>query len=690
MARTKLEEKQEPPKIIDHNQCFEGDLLITFPLQDSQQPPILTKLSDKIRYRDRDPISFQIEKSQRDESGELYKSFTNGVYFIPEGYKKLFNSNLIASFDKKKYDLIKIDEDGSIYIDSLVSHARSYVQPYIYSRVKLSRSNSYYHKKFIRVSKNDNQSVENSFISKLMPGSDITNYENVKSKIGSYSSSSPISSPFIPSYKKICFSTLKQLFSIDKENTLKKIKSLPFDLKEQFIEYCLLEDRPIGYLIIWALYNDKEISKDEKEKLFTLNVLIGSALKKDTWLRNNFEMQIEDDVYISGNDSKINVYDNYELFKFKELSSESEIRHRLFESEVKSKDLVNGSPSIVPKEEFLANFHRETRGLFKDEHGNTPKGFLFIGGLITSCLTGQSQGFESSDIDVLMLCDPNESFESAYIKKVENIFGEDYEDKGYSIHAMGGHVVFSLQHPNRTVQFNIYQFKDINEVLLGVDIDCSCFAFDGTDVWTLERGLLAVNHRINIASQFSYKIRGGDQYQRRLLKYLSRGYDIHYHNTPAIQDIVNNFNTEDKSTMSECMSGFQLLLAAKYNKEIETILNQSTKDRSLPYGPQWKKENFDRYMTQCFETIYDGYSSSGVFCPVETIDDLFQYLESSKEPLAMQDNNWDIPTLTEEFSILLAEKDEEDERFSQLPPIEQFLNLDDKETFVTSKIPKTE
>lgn len=438
------------------------------------------------------------------------------------------------------------------------------------------------------------------------------------------------------------------------------------------------------------MYNDKEISKDEKEKLFTLNVLIGSALKKDTWLRNNYEMQVEDDVYISGNDSKINVYDNYELFKFKELSSESEIRHRLFKSEVKSKDLVDGSPSIVPKEEFLANFHRETRGLFKDEHGNTPKGFLFIGGLITSCLTGQAQGFESSDIDVLMLGDSNESFESAYISKVENIFGEDYEDKGYSIHAMGGHVVFSLQHPNRTVQFNIYQFKDINEVLLGVDIDCSCFAFDGTDVWTLERGLLAVNHRINIASQFSYRIRGGNQYQRRLLKYLSRGYDIHYHNTPAIQDIVNHFNTEDKSTMSEYMSGFQLLLAAKYNKEIETILNQSTKDRSLPYGPQWKKENFDRYMTQCFETVYDGYSSSGVFCPVETIDDLFQYLESTKESLAMEDNNWDIPTLPEEFSILLRDKDEEDERFSQLPPIEQFLNLNDKEIFVTSKIQKIE
>ncbi|KAN0041330.1 hypothetical protein ACTFIV_003868 [Dictyostelium citrinum] len=684
----RLKREPQPPKIIKHNQCFEGDLVITFPLQDSQEPLILKYSNEGFKYRNKSPLNFEIEKAIRDKSGELYKKLTNTIYFNPEAHKE-FSSKI----NNKKYELIKIGEDGSIYIDSLSLLHSSYEKSYIFSNIKLSMSNSYINKKYIRIPKQDNETLENKFISKLIPGSDTKNYEKVQFKIGSYSTfDGPKGSPFLPSYKNICFSTLKQLFSIDKENTIKKFKSLPLDLKEQFIEYCLQEDRPIGYIIIWALYNDKEISNSEKDRLFTLDTLIGSSLKKDYWLRNNYEMGIKTDEYLGGNDGKINVYDNYELFKFKELSSDSEIRHRLFKSQEKSKDLVDGSPSIVSKEEFLANFHRETRGLFKDENGNTPKGFLFHGGLITSCLTGQTKGFEHSDIDVIMLHDPNESFNSTYIEKVKNIFGEDYEKKGYSIHAMGGHVVFSLQYPNRTVQFNIYQFDDITEVLLGVDIDCSCFAFDGTNVWTLERGLFAVNHRINIASQFSYNIRGGDQYQRRLLKYLSRGYDIHYHHTPAIQDIIDHFNKEDKSTMSEFMSGFQLLLAAKYSKEIETILNQSTINRSLPYGPQWRKENFDRYLKECFETIFDGYSSSGVYCPVESIDDLFQFLESSKESLAVQDNNWEIPTFSEEFSTLLRVKEDDDEKYSDLPPIEEFLNLnnEDDEIIVTSKILKTE
>ncbi|KAN0047655.1 hypothetical protein ACTA71_002039 [Dictyostelium dimigraforme] len=689
MARTK-KVVGPPPQTINHNQCFEGDLVITFPLQDSQQPPILSRSFGKELNRIRNTINHLFENATRDRTGQLYKDIVNCIYFNPEAPKHYYDK---GSSNNLKYNLIKITEDGSIYIDSLLFLNSHYDQSYLVTSSKVSRSNLYFNKKYIRVPKDVCIETESNFISRLMPGSDIINYKDVKFKIGSYSIfDGPKSSPFIPSFKRICFSTLIQLFSIDKENTLKKIKSLPFDLKEQFIQYCLLEDRPIGYLIIWGLYNDKELFLDEKEKLFPLNVLIGSSLKKDSWLRRNFQLSILDDEYIHDNDSKINVYENYQLFKFKELSSILETKHLLFKSENKSKNSIDdGSPSIVSKEEFLANFHRETRGLFKDEHGNTPEGFLFYGGLILSCLTGQTGGFENSDIDVIMLHDPKETFDSTYIERVRNIFGDDFEDKGYSLHAMGGHVVFSLQYPNRTVQFNIHQFKDVNEVLLGVDIDCSCFAFDGTDVWTLERGLLAVNHRINIASQFSYKIRGENQYQRRLLKYLSRGYDIHYHHTPAIQDIIDHFDTT--SGINEYMSGFQLLLAAKYNKEVATSLNQSTKDRSLPYGPEWKKENFDFYLKECFDTVFDGYSSSGVYCPISTIGEMFQYLEYTTEHLAMEDNSWEIPTIPQEFSILKKEKEGENEIFGELPSIEDFLARWKKNEIsfsLPSKVSKTE
>ncbi|KAN0012236.1 hypothetical protein ACTFIU_007534 [Dictyostelium citrinum] len=225
-----------------------------------------------------------------------------------------------------------------------------------------------------------------------------------------------------------------------------------------------------------------------------------------------------------------------------------------------SNDLINGESSIVSEE-----------GLFKD--GNTTKNFLFYGGFITSCLTGQTEGFENCDIDVIMLKDKNGNFStSQYIEKVKNIFGEDYQDKIYPINAMGGLVVFSLQYPNRPIQFNLHEYSNIEELfLLGVDIDCCCLAFGGNHVWTLER-----------ASQFSHKVRGED-YQRHLLKYLSGGKDIHYHNTPGIQEIIDSFDMTDQSKMN----------------------------KSLPYGPQWEKDNFDHYMNQGFKLIFHGYSYPG-------------------------------------------------------------------------------
>ncbi|KAK5580569.1 hypothetical protein RB653_000589 [Dictyostelium firmibasis] len=688
--------KTEPQKTIElkHNQCFEGDLIITFPIQDSQQSPIILKSPKFNVYRSVSDFENFIAKAKNDKTGETYKQLVNCIYFNPNAHKELFSIHCNADIrkiegfkEKKNYSLIKIDKDGTITIDSLslnFEYPENYYTHYI---LKISRSNLICNRMALRIPKTDAPKFTNNHISALIPGSDTTNYDKVKFEIGKFSIfDGPKGSPFIPTFKNICFSTLKQLFSINKENTLKNIKSLPFDLKSQFIEYCLQEERPIGHNIIREMYNDKEIPESDKEKLFTLDVLISSTLARDTWQRENPFFEEE---YV---DTKINVYDNFELFKYKRLSKESDIKHRLFTSENKSNDLVDGSASIVSKEEFLNNFHRETRGLFKDEHGNVPKNFLFYGGLITSCLTGQTKGFEGSDIDVLMLKDENGNFsEDQYIEKVKNIFGEDFEDNGYSVHAMGGHIVFSLQYPNRTVQFNVHEFDGIEDVLLGADIDCSCFAFDGTNVWTLERGLLSLNHRINIASQFSYRVRGGDQYQRRLLKYLSRGFDIHYHNTTGIEDIVNNFDTTDQSKMSEYMSGFQLLLAAKYSKSIETTLNLSTKDRTLPYGPKWKKENFDRYMNTCFENIFDGYSSSGVYCPVESIDDLFQFRESTTETLGVQGHNWEMLTPPERFPIIKNEKLDDEERFLEIPPIEDFINLNENDELnVPSKSVRTE
>jgi hypothetical protein len=42
--------------------------------------------------------------------------------------------------------------------------------------------------------------------------------------------------------------------------------------------------------------------------------------------------------------------------------------------------------------------------------------------------------------------------------------------------------------PHHHIQIILRLYKSPAEVLLGFDIDCCCFAFDGKNVWTLPRG----------------------------------------------------------------------------------------------------------------------------------------------------------------------------------------------------------
>ncbi|KAN0039989.1 hypothetical protein ACTA71_011871 [Dictyostelium dimigraforme] len=223
-----------------------------------------------------------------------------------------------------------------------------------------------------------------------------------------------------------------------------------------------------------------------KENLFKLDILIRSSLAKDTWFRDNYYFKLEAEVEEDkeGSNNLINVYDNYQLFKYKKLSTGSELRHQLFKSISKiNEDLKDGEVSIVSKE-FLNNFHRETRGLFRDENGNTLNNFLFYGGFITSCLT-----------DVIILKDEDGNFStSQYIEGVKNIFGEDYEDKGYSIQVISGLTVFSLHYPN-----SIY----MNMIAVVLHLMVIMFGH-----W---------KEVTNLGNQ-------------------SRGYDTHYHNTPGIQE----------------------------------------------------------------------------------------------------------------------------------------------------------
>jgi hypothetical protein len=71
-------------------------------------------------------------------------------------------------------------------------------------------------------------------------------------------------------------------------------------------------------------------------------------------------------------------------------------------------------------------------------------------------------------------------------------------------------------------QFIFRLYKNIDEILLGFDIDCSAILYDGQEVWLAERCLYALKNRVNTVDN----TRMSTTYEHRLIKYLKRGFDI--------------------------------------------------------------------------------------------------------------------------------------------------------------------
>ncbi|KAG2382130.1 hypothetical protein C9374_005922 [Naegleria lovaniensis] len=125
-----------------------------------------------------------------------------------------------------------------------------------------------------------------------------------------------------------------------------------------------------------------------------------------------------------------------------------------------------------------------------------------------------------SDIDLFIYA----LDEKAAIGKIRHIFevvkrnvsGDDV------LICRSGHAI-TFKTSKRDVQIVLRLYKNISEVLVGFDLDSSCFAFDGKEVYTTQRGKRAITQGYNMVDidRQSYT------YEKRLFKYyISRGYKI--------------------------------------------------------------------------------------------------------------------------------------------------------------------
>ncbi|EGG18066.1 hypothetical protein DFA_06733 [Cavenderia fasciculata] len=434
----------------------------------------------------------------------------------------------------------------------------------------------------------------------------------------------------LPKFKEICFSVLKEKYLILKKETINIIVELPFFILQEFIKYCLDDSGPISFEIFKDI---KKKWKEEKEQsslplddeiiqqLLPLDYWIKSMFNRDRFIRLSYLYEIPQSPFhpnYSEDDLLINVFDSTDQFKLKQLPIDRILIHSSQNNNNQNNNNNNNNTSssssysslssIVDKETFISNFNKNTNNIFKKE-GMNWNNMIVIGGIVTSSLTGLEVGFEESDIDII--------FYGVDYEKIKDRITQFYQylgdHKQYSVSVTGPTIIFSKHYPQRHVQVEYCCYTSIEQVLLGTDIEVSCFAFDGTNVWTMQRGVEAINYRCNFASPYGHYIRGEGVYQRRLLKYLGRGFSIaHFTDNPYIIEQFGQSTIDPPLKpyiIHKEQNGVALLFSARDNPKLIEKLLLKHKEASLPYGPTWTKSNFEPYVQANYDRHYDGYAS---------------------------------------------------------------------------------
>jgi len=85
-------------------------------------------------------------------------------------------------------------------------------------------------------------------------------------------------------------------------------------------------------------------------------------------------------------------------------------------------------------------------------------------------------------------------------------------------------ITIASQYPTRHIQIVLRIYKSVSEILTGFDVDCSCAAYDGKQVWAAPRAMTAYMTQTNTIDL----TRRSPSYESRLSKYSHRGFEVYW------------------------------------------------------------------------------------------------------------------------------------------------------------------
>eukprot|EP01102_Stenamoeba_stenopodia_P006524 TRINITY_DN1794_c0_g3_i4.p1 TRINITY_DN1794_c0_g3~~TRINITY_DN1794_c0_g3_i4.p1 ORF type:complete len:521 (+),score=136.03 TRINITY_DN1794_c0_g3_i4:668-2230(+) len=263
-----------------------------------------------------------------------------------------------------------------------------------------------------------------------------------------------------------------------------------------------------------------------------------------------------------------------------------------------------GTPSVVSKEEFEKNFAVFTKNQFK--HIDMTN-LVVIGGAVCACALPipeeyhgreeeyyNNSGWCESDVNLSFINVETTEQLTAQIMEFYNNLKKSHPKVPVMIITTKEAITFARHYPFRSIKI-MGNFKSVYDVLSGIDIDCTAMAYDGKDLWALERARFALNTKMNVVEVSLYETSGAPIYEKRLLKYEARQFsilDIDLKKN-AVDPVVLtepdpkvwNFKWHSSQTGTGNKPGFGrklMLLSEKYPWVKSKLLSMKT---SLPYGP---------------------------------------------------------------------------------------------------------
>ncbi|KAK4993009.1 hypothetical protein LTR50_000715 [Elasticomyces elasticus] len=128
----------------------------------------------------------------------------------------------------------------------------------------------------------------------------------------------------------------------------------------------------------------------------------------------------------------------------------------------------------------------------------------------------------ASDVD-LFLYGLDEEAAVEKIKQIEQRIRDSILTETTSIRTKNA-ITIASQFPTRHVQIVLRIYKSVAEILTGFDVDCSCAAYDGKQVWASPRAIGAYMTQTNTIDL----TRRSPSYENRLSKYSHRGFEVYW------------------------------------------------------------------------------------------------------------------------------------------------------------------